>query len=132
MPKKILILLTLLTFAIIGCAADPSDPEAPAKAVEKYLETRISKDSEAFAGTYCADFESTAITEFDSFGAVEATLEDMVCTVDSLEDGQATVTCTGNVEVVYDGENNNTLDLARVPYTAAQEDGEWKMCGYSN
>ncbi len=129
---KITFLLLIMSVLIAGCATDQTDPEAPAKAIEAYLETRISKDSDIFSGTYCADFEATAITEFDSFGAVEATLEDMVCTVDSLDDGQATVTCAGNINVVYDGENNNTLDLARTPYSAVQEDGEWKMCGYAS
>lgn len=130
MNKTILILLAFVTLLIAGCATDESDPTAPAKAVENYLTARISKDNEAFQGTYCADFEGTAITEFDSFGSVEAELVDMVCTVDSVEDGTAQVSCTGSVDVVYDGENTNSLDLARQSYVATQEDGEWKMCGY--
>jgi len=130
MKKIILLLLVLTTALIAGCASDPSDPEAPANAVEAYLEARISKDNEVFQNTYCADFEATAITEFDSFGAVEATLEDMTCTVDSVEDDTAQVSCTGSVDVVYDGENTNSLDLARQTYVATQEEGEWKMCGY--
>lgn len=130
--KKSLILFVILMFMIAGCAQETSDPQAPATAIETYLETRISKDSEAFQGTYCADFEFDALTEFDSFGAVEATIEEMTCEVSKMGDGQATVTCTGSVEVVYDGENNNTLDLARLPYVATLEDGEWKMCGYGS
>jgi len=129
--KSPLIILITLTIILAGCAQDTADPQAPAKAVETYLEARISKDSEAFQGTFCADFEFDALTEFDSFGAVEATIEDMTCEVESTSDGSAVVTCTGSVDVVYDGETNDTLDLARFKYTATQEDGEWKMCGYS-
>jgi hypothetical protein len=128
--KHSFILLIALTFILVGCAQDSSDPQAPAKAIEKYLEARISKDSDTFQGTFCADFELDALTDFDSFGAVEATLEDMTCEVGSVSDASAVVTCTGSVTVVYDGEDNNTLDLARFSYVAAQEDGEWKMCGY--
>ena len=129
MKTKFLFLIAM-TLIFAGCAQDQADPEAPARAIETYLTARISKDSEAFQGTYCADFEFEALTEFDSFGAVEATIEEMVCTVDSVLEGSATVTCTGGVEVVYEGENSNTIDLGRLPYTAALEDGEWKMCGY--
>jgi len=129
--KRTLFLLIALTLIIAGCAQESSDPEAPAKAIEKYLEARISKDSEAFQGTYCGDFEFDALTEFDSFGAVEATLEDMTCEVSNVSDASASVTCTGSTTVVYDGEDNNTIDLARFSYIATQEDGEWKMCGYN-
>jgi hypothetical protein len=130
--KYTFILLIGLTFIIVGCAQSQTDPEAPAKAVEKYLEARISKDSELFQDTFCATFEADALTEFDSFGAVDATIEDMTCEAGSVSEGSADVTCSGSVTVVYDGENTNTLDLSRFLYTAAQEDGEWKMCGYSS
>ena len=128
--KRSLILLITLALAIAGCAQDSSDPQAPAKAVEKYLEARISKDAEAFAGTFCSDFESDALIEFDSFGELETTLEDMVCEAGNVSDGSASVTCTGSVHTVYNGEARKPLDLARFPYIATQEDGEWKMCGY--
>lgn len=128
--KHTFFLLIALTLMIAGCAQESSDPQAPAKAIEKYLEARISKDSEAFQGTYCADFEMDAVTEFDSFGELESTLEDMTCKVDTLSDASASVTCTGSLKTVYNGEARRPLDLARVPYVATQEDGEWKMCGY--
>lgn len=131
MNKTFVILFVLLAISITGCASDASDPSAPATAIEAYLSARIAKDSNVFQGTYCADFEATAITEFDSFGAVDAELTDMACSVDSIEDGVASVSCTGSVDVVYDGENTNSIDLARATYRATQDEGEWKMCGYS-
>lgn len=130
--KPSYIVLLIVAVLVAGCAQDASDPQAPAQAVENYIEAQVNKDSEAFAGTFCAAYESEAMTEFDSFGAVEATIEDMTCEVDNLSDGTATVNCTGRIDVVYDGENNRTLDLARVPYSVVQEDGEWKMCGYAS
>ena len=129
--KYTFILLIGLAFIIVGCAQSQTDPQAPAQAVEKYLEARISKDSELFQGTFCATFEADALTEFDSFGAVDATLEDMTCEAGDILEGSADVTCSGSVTIVYDGENTNTLDLSRFVYTATQEDGEWKMCGYA-
>ena len=130
--KHTLRLLIPLILMIVACTTEQSDPQAPAQAIEKYLTARISKDSEAFVGTFCAAFELDALTEFDSFGAVEATIEDMTCTTDNISDGTANVTCSGSVTVVYDGEDNNTLDLGRFPYVAVQEDGAWKMCGYGS
>lgn len=130
--KFLLILLPMLTILVAGCAQNQSDPNAPSKAIERYLEARISKNDEIFVGTFCSDFEFDALTEFDSFGAVEATIQEMSCKVDSISEGQANITCTGSVDVVYDGENNNTLDLGRFLYSAVQEDDEWKMCGYGN
>ena len=130
--KTLFVLTVMLSILIVGCAQDQSNPDAPANAIERYLEAVISKNNETFAGTFCSDFEFEAQTEFDSFGAVEASIEDMVCTVASMSDQEANVNCTGSIEVIYDGENNNTLDLGRFPYSAVQEDGEWKMCGYAS
>ena len=129
--KFIYVFLVANLMLFSGCATTQSDEIAPAKAIEKYLEARISKDSEAFTGTYCADFEFDALTEFDSFGAVEATLESMMCVTQNISEDEATIDCSGTMEVVYDGETNNSLDLGRFEYTAILEDDEWKMCGYN-
>lgn len=125
-------LLISIAVVISGCAQTQADIEAPANAIETYLEARISKDNEIFTGTFCADFEFDALTEFDSFGAVDATLENMTCTTDTIYEGQAKVSCSGTMEVVYDGESNNSMDLARFEYIATLEDGEWQMCGYDS
>ena len=130
--KPTIILLFIVGALIAGCAQESSDPQAPAKAIENYVTAQVNKDSEAFATTFCAAYESDAMTEFDSFGAVDATIQDMTCEAGEITDGTATVTCTGSIDIVYDGENNRTLDLSRIPYSAVQEDGEWKMCGYAS
>lgn len=128
--KQSLMILFMLMFLIAGCAQDTSDPQAPAKAIENYIQAQVDKDSEAFQTTYCADFEFDAITEFDSYGAVEASIEAMTCEVASMSDMSAAVTCSGTIDIIYDGENNRTFDLSRFTYNTVQEDGEWKMCGY--
>lgn len=125
------ILLFTTLIMISGCAQRQFNEEAPSGAIENYLEARISKDSNTFIGTYCADFEFDALTEFDSFGAVEATLENMACITETISEGQATVTCSGTMEVVYDGESSNSMDLGRFAYVATLEDDEWQMCGYN-
>jgi len=130
--KPFYFFLLFVVMLIAGCAQDSSDPQAPAKAVEKYIQAQVAKDSDAFATTFCAEYELDALTEFDSFGVVDATVEDMTCEAGDIADGTATVTCTGSIDIVYDGENNRTLDLSRLPYSVVQEDGEWKMCGYVN
>lgn len=126
-----LILLLCAGMLIAGCAQTATDPEAPSNSIEAYLAALVAKDSETFNTLFCADYESEALIEFDSFGAVDAELEDATCTTGESTDAGTVVTCAGSIKIVYDGETNNSLDLSRTPYLAVQEDGEWKMCGYS-
>lgn len=90
----------------------------------------VAKDRDAFVKTFCAGYEADAMTEFDSFGAVEATLDGVSCQ-SAGTDGDATlVTCTGSIAVTYQGEDNKVLALEDNVYRAVQEGGDWKMCGY--
>lgn len=125
-----LTLLALMTFIISSCASQSSSQTA-ANTIEKYLNSLVEKDLVTFQSVVCAEYESAALTEYDSFGAVDANLEDATCKVSQSQDDSAVVTCTGNINIVYKGENNNSLDLSRTPYRVVKEDGEWKMCGYA-
>ena len=129
--KHALLILLVALFMMAGCAQDASDPEAPARVVETYIQAQVDKDRDTFQTTYCADFELGAQTDFDAYGAVEATIEEMTCEVAETTDSSATVTCSGTIDIVYDGENNRSFDLSTFTYTTVQEDGEWKMCGYA-
>ncbi len=124
MPRFILAVLLLITAA--GCA-QPAD--APTT-IETYLKTMVAKDRDAFVKTFCAAYEADALTEFDSFGAVEAALDGVDCQSSGTDGGATLVTCTGSINVTYQGEDNQVLALENTVYRAVQENGEWKMCGY--
>jgi hypothetical protein len=42
------------------------------------------------------------------------------------DDGGATVTCSGQIVAVYNGENR---DFPLGTYSVVEEDGAWKWCG---
>lgn len=124
---RLLILIVLsLTLVLAGCASE----DDPTEAVEGYYKALVDKDRDTFMGLACPEWEGMALMDFDSFGAVEASLVDLECTKSSGDDDQATITCTGGILVEYDGEDNELFALDEYTYTVIKEDGQWQMCGY--
>jgi len=126
MLKFILSMLGVLLLA--GCSAaaptaSPTPDNAAGEAVQRYLQARIDGDADALAQLLCAEREGDARRDAASFAALEAALEEVVCTFDG---SSSTVSCTGSIVAVYDGENR-ALEIPR--YSVVQEDGEWKVCG---
>ncbi|HEX5838572.1 MAG TPA: hypothetical protein VFY26_12130, partial [Anaerolineales bacterium] len=78
MLKRFLILSTSVLAAIV-LAACSSSSDAPAMAVEEYLNTLVAKDADRLPSLVCGDWEDDALIELDSFQAVEARLEAMAC-----------------------------------------------------
>ncbi len=125
-----LIACAVLLLALAACQSQPTAPaasltpdNAAGEAVQRYLQARIDGDADGLARLLCAEREGDARREAASFAAVEASLKDVTCTADA---ATATVTCTGAIVAVYDGEGRD-LDIPR--YRVVQEDGEWKVCG---
>lgn len=131
MLKTLIALLLLL--ALAACTGEPAAPpvlattptpdNAAGDAVQRYLQARIDGDADALARLLCAEREGDARREAASFAAVEASLRDVACAFDP---ATSTVTCTGAIVAVYDGEGRD-FDIPR--YRVVQEDGEWKVCG---
>jgi hypothetical protein len=131
-------ILLLVVMILAGCGgntpASPEATEAPAEsgavtAVENYLTFLVNKDETAFAQNLCPAYEGEGMREFRSFGAVDASLKDVVCAEDGADGETTLVLCTGTIELVYQGEDTRGLDLSREVYRAVQLDGEWKVCG---
>jgi hypothetical protein len=123
----------VLLAGVMLLAACESASNDPGEAVTSYLEALVEKDREAFDQTYCADFEREAATEFDSFGAVDAALEDVTCEAGDATNGFRPVTCSGAIQITYDGERQDqAMDLSARTYRVTEEDGEWLMCGYAD
>ena len=123
--KRLLFGLVLMLLAA-GCAAQSSAPAA----IENYLKAMVAKDRDGFVKQFCADFEGDALTEFDSFGAVDAKLDGVTCEAAGTDGSTTLVKCKGSIAVTYQGENNKVLSLEDNVYRAVQENGDWKMCGY--
>lgn len=117
----------LLLLVLSACAGGESG--GPAAAVQDYFQALVAKDAERLATLSCAGWEADARTELDSFGAVKTTLAELSCQ-ESGQDGElALVACAGVISADYNGEILE-IDLADRTYTARQEGGEWRMCGY--
>lgn len=93
--------------------------------VKVYLESLVAKDRSGALRLTCPSWEMQAATEFDSFGAVSASLDNVSCIeVGSLANGKQVV-CEGQIAFNYTGETR-TLDLSRRTYVVTP-DG---ICGY--
>ena len=125
-PKHlILVILFSLPLLFSACAGGG---DAPAQTVELYYQALVEKDQDRLVNLSCADWESMALLEFDSFLSVETSLEDPACETVSQEDGTARVTCQGAITASYDGEVRE-FPLTGQTYLVTQEAGEWRVCG---
>lgn len=114
--------------AAIVLAACSSNSDAPARAVEEYLNTLVAKDADRLPSLVCGDWEDDALIELDSFQAVEARLDGMACQQTGSEGEIALVDCTGSIIATYNDEDQE-LDLSVRTYQVIQEGGDWLVCG---
>jgi hypothetical protein len=134
--RQLMLALLCLSFMILvlvvaACQPLEGGEGDPARAVEDYLSAMVKNDTEKLAGLVCPAYEAGAKAEFDSFGAIsDAVLDGVKCTAGTTGTDNAGVTCTGQINFSYNGEND-LLPLAGNTYSTQKVDGEWKMCGYS-
>lgn len=128
MRKFSLIVLTVIvaTLALTACSAGNQD--APAKAVEDYLNALVAKDADRLSTLSCGEWEDDALLELDSFQAVTARLEGVACEQTGTDGDTALVLCKGNIVATYNNEDQE-LDLSVRTYQVVQEGGEWLVCG---
>lgn len=114
----------MLTLAACG----KSNSDAPAKAVESYLNALVEKKSDLIPTFVCGDWEEAALIELDSFQAVTARLDNVSCSQTGTDGDTALVKCTGNIVASYNNEDQK-LDLSVRTYQVTQESGDWLVCG---
>jgi len=117
---KRLVLLIFLLFTLAACgdvAGDPSDT------VMKYLEAKVSGDTDTLGQLLCSEMESDLAREAASFSSVEAHLDGVSCTANG-----DIVTCEGAIVATY-GTEDREFPLSS--YRVVKEDGEWRWCGES-
>lgn len=122
-----LIILTIFiaTILLTACA---SNNDAPAKAVEDYLNALVAKDADRLSTLSCGEWEDDALLELDSFQAVTTRLEGVACEQTGTDGNTTLVLCNGKILATYDNEDQE-LDLSVRTYQVIQEGGEWMVCG---
>ena len=126
MRKPILIIfLVFTTFMISACA---SNSDAPAKAVENYLNALVNKEADKLPAIVCGEWEEDALIELDSFQAVTASLENVSCSQTGTDGDASLVLCTGNIVASYNNEDQR-LDLSTRTYQVIEQGGDWLVCG---
>ncbi len=125
--RKPILLLTIVLAGIL-LAACASNTDAPAQAVQNYLEALVNKEAEKLPALVCGDWEEDALIELDSFQAVTARLEDVSCSQTGADGDTALVLCTGSIVATYNNEDQK-LDLSVRTYQVVQQGGDWLVCG---
>lgn len=98
----------------------------PADTMMVYLEAMVNGNAGRMQQVSCAAWDFQASIQAQSFAAANAQLEAPACETVSQSDGQAIVTCSGNIVTEYDGEFR---DFPLTRYRFVQEGGAWRMCG---
>ena len=128
MRKFLLIPLIAMLATIFLTACSSTKTDAPAKAVEDYLNTLVAKDENRLPALVCGDWEDEALIELDSFQAVTARLEDVSCKQTGTDGSTALVNCTGKIVATYNNEDQE-LDLSVRTYQVVQDGSDWLVCG---
>ena len=126
MRKLIIILALVLATTILAACA--SNTDAPAQAVENYLNALVNKESDRLPTLVCGEWEEDALIELDSFQAVTARLENVACSQTGTDGETSLVLCTGSIVATYNGEDQQ-LDLATRTYQVTEQGGDWLVCG---
>lgn len=124
--RKLLLSLFLANLLLTACST--SNADAPAKAVEDYLNALVAKDANKLPTLVCAEWEEDALIELDSFQAVTASLENVSCTQSGTDGDAALVHCTGDIVASYNNEDQR-LDLSVRTYQVIEDGGDWLVCG---
>ena len=122
----LILFLVISALSLSACAS--SNENAPAKAVEDYLNALVAKDGDRLTTLSCGDWEDDALLELDSFQAVTARLDGLACEQTGTDGNTALVLCNGKIIATYNNEDQE-LDLSVRTYQVVQEGGEWLICG---
>jgi hypothetical protein len=126
--RKVFLILIVVMVATLSSACASKSDDAPAKAVQDYLNALVAKDSDRVTTLVCADWEDDALLELDSFQAVTVRLDGAACTQTGTDGDTALVLCKGKIITTYNNEDQD-LDLSTRTYEVVQQDGDWLVCG---
>jgi hypothetical protein len=116
----------IFTLMLVSCNGGQN---GATHAIASYIQALSNRDSVQISNLSCADWEQNALLEVDSLSAVGSKVVNLTCEQTGQEGGDTYVSCTGMLDLDYDGESQQ-IDLSTRTYIAHQEAGEWRMCGY--
>jgi hypothetical protein len=126
---KKLLLVYIIGLSILLPACGSNTPSSPAVgAVESYIHAIVDNNESKLSALSCADWESQALIELDSFQAVKTSLEGLSCQLSGTDGANTLVKCQGKIIASYNGENQE-LDLSTRIYQVVQQGGDWLVCG---
>ena len=128
MRKVLVILLMAFVAALLLSACGSQNKDAPAKAVEDYLNALVEKNADRLTTLSCSDWEDDALLELDSFQAVTTKLDGLACAQTGTDGDTALVLCKGKIIATYNNEDQE-LDLSVRTYQVVQQNGDWLVCG---
>lgn len=123
--KRAILLSLILTLLLAACAT--SDP---AVVIMSYLEAKVNTDLNGILAVTCAEYESQAQIDANSWESMNAVMQDVACTATTTGDSEAVVECSGLVVTTYQGETRE-WPAGPFPYRLVMQDGEWRMCGFT-
>jgi hypothetical protein len=119
--------LILIPLIITACAGGTKAPAA--RATEDYINALVAKNADRLSALSCANWESSALTELDSFQAVQIRLEGLACKASGSDGANTLVNCQGKIIASYNNEDQ-TIDLSVRTYKVVQQGGDYLVCGY--
>lgn len=122
-------LIFVLGMVLLSVLSACASADLAAQSVQDYYQALVDGDMDRAVALSCADWESNAQMEVDSFQAVDATLDGFACEQTGSDGDMAIVTCMGQIVMSYDGEDQ-FLDLSGQSYQAQNVGGDWLFCGY--
>ncbi len=122
-------LVFVLGMALLLVLSACASADLAAQSVQDYYQALVNGDMDRAVALSCADWEFDAQMEVDSFQAVDASLDGFTCEQTGTEGDMALVTCTGQIVMSYDGEDQY-LDLSGQTYQVLDQGGDWLFCGY--
>ncbi len=126
---RALFFIVLSILLLAGCDGSGKD-QAAAKPVESFYKAIVSQERDSIATIACAEWEREALREVDAFMGVKAELVDVTCTVKEVSGDSGSVTCAGKISASY-GNETTDFPLEGRTHTVVNEQGEWRICGYS-
>lgn len=126
MYNKLIFLLIGLSLILSACKG--GDSNGTVAAVEGYINALASKDQASLVSLSCAEWESDAIVELDSFQLVTVTVDGLACQQTGTDGNVTLVDCQGKFLMSYNGEPQE-LDLSTRTYQVVEQGGDWLVCG---
>jgi len=123
-----MIIAVVLGLSIFLSACGAASSNGAVDAVEGYVNALANKDEAALVSLSCADWESDATIELDSFQLVTITLDSFACQQTGTDGEFSLVDCKGKMLLSYN-EEAQELDLSTRTYQVVEQDGDWLVCG---